>query len=63
MLPSFLTPLDLEYLDGRNWRLITEFDYTTNVGKLGTLHIPAGTLTDFASVPKFLWNIYPPTGH
>lgn len=31
-------------------------------GKEVNVIIPAGFITDFASTPKFLWSIYPPTG-
>lgn len=60
--PRFLDPLILEYQDGRNWELVNEFDYHTDVGSLGVVHVPALFYTDFASVPRFLWRVLPPTG-
>ena len=63
MAGTFLDPLELEYLDGRRWRLIAEFDY-----KLGSpdgierVNVPKGFITDFASIPRGLWNVLPPTG-
>lgn len=57
--PSFMTPLDIEYVDGRNYRLLTMFQYDASGF---TVTVPAGFLTDFASVPKILWNLLPPTG-
>lgn len=60
--PRFLDALVLEYIDGHTWKVVNEFVYMTNVGKLGSVHVPACFLTDFASVPKALWNIMPPTG-
>lgn len=60
--PRFLDPLVLEYIDGRNWKVVTEFDYHTDIGSLGIVHVPAGFLTDFASVPRVLWRVLPPTG-
>jgi hypothetical protein len=60
--PRFLDPLVIEELDGRNFRVVQEFDYHTDVDTLFVIHIPAGFLTDFASVPKILWNILPPNG-
>lgn len=60
MKPSFHTPLDVEVLDdGRNYKLTSEFDYDSSIG---TIHIPVGFITDFASIPKLFWNILPPTG-
>lgn len=60
MKPSFHTPLVLEYLDGKNYRLVYSFQYDSSVG---TFTVPADFVTDFASIPKFLWNVLPPTGH
>jgi hypothetical protein len=51
-----LTPL----LDGENWQLHEPMSYTANDGT--TIFIPAGFVTDFASVPRLFWNILPPTG-
>ncbi len=67
--PRFLEPLILEYIDGHNFRLVDEFDYHTDVklpfppdnGK-SIIHVPKDFVTDFASVPKALWNVLPPTG-
>ena len=60
--PRFLNPLVLEYMDGRNWKLVHAFDYCTDVDALFTVNVPEGFITDFASIPKILWNILPPTG-
>jgi len=63
---SFTGPLLLEYLDGRaagrSYRLIAGFSYETEIGGLGVIHVPAGFITDFASVPRFFWRLFPPTG-
>lgn len=61
--PRFLDPLVLEYIDGHNWKLVQPFDYQTDVFSVNSpIKIPAGFVTDFASVPKVLWNVMPPTG-
>lgn len=59
MQPSFHTPLKLEYEDGKSYRLIDAFSYDSS---LDTITVPAGFETDFASVPKGLWWLLPPTG-
>lgn len=59
MKPSFHTPLELEYIDGKNYRLLAPFQYDASGF---TVSVPAGFVTDFASIPKFLWNLLPPTG-
>lgn len=62
MTASFAASLELEYIDGHNWLLTAAFTYLTDVGHIGAVHVPAGFVTDFASVPKVLWNLLPPTG-
>ncbi len=59
---NFTTPLHLEYLDGRRWRLLAGFSYSTLVGGAKEIHVPVGFETDFASIPRGLWNLFPPTG-
>lgn len=60
--PRFNTPLELEYIDGHNWRVTAAFDYHTDVDLVHVVHVPAGFVTDFASVPRALWNIFSPAG-
>jgi len=56
-MSSFTSPLIVSPLDdGRRWRLWREFTY-----HIGTeyskdfVHVATGFVTDFASVPSFLW--------
>jgi len=63
-MSSFTTPLDVRKLDdGRTWMVLEPFTY-----HLGTedspdyITVPIGFVTDFASVPRGLWNLFPPTG-
>lgn len=47
--------------DGRNWVLVQDLLYQSTVlGKMIT--VPAGALTDFASVPAVFWTRLPPFG-
>jgi hypothetical protein len=61
---SFTTPLVVTPLDnGRDWKLVDPFEY--HVGSLGSdevIRVPAGFVTDFASVPRFFWRLIPPWG-
>lgn len=57
MLP--FGPLQLEYIDGRQWRLIKDLLYK---GQWVDVRVPEGFVTDFASVPRAFWRILPPTG-
>lgn len=60
-VPAFYLPLDVEYLDGHLWRLLSSFTYGSVILQR-VLEISAGFLTDFASIPRVLWSIMPPTG-
>lgn len=58
----FLTPLRMEDINGHTVRLFEPLKYQTDVGYLGVITVPAGFVTDFASVPRGLWNLFPPQG-
>jgi Protein of unknown function (DUF1353) len=59
-------PLDVQWQSTtasgrRNWMVLAAFDFDSQV--LGrTVHVPVGFVTDFASVPRWLWSFLPPTG-
>lgn len=57
----FLTELVVkEPKDGEGeWELVEDLVYQ---GKRDIITIPAGFKTDFASVPRIFWNIFPPVG-
>lgn len=60
---KFLDPLVVTFDDGRCWTVQAPFDYAVGAPDGSTVvHIPAGFVTDFASIPKVFWNILPPTG-
>ena len=55
------TPLKVEVLpDGRHYKLLEDMVVFSH--KIGVTVIPAGFVTDFASVPRIFWNLFPPTG-
>lgn len=58
--PAFLTPLNVREIDGETWELLTPLLYRHEDGRL--FIVPAGTVTDFASIPRGLWNIFPKSG-
>lgn len=62
MSARFLTPLLLQYVDGRTWVLIAPFHYQSDVVQR-TLYVPAGQSTDFNSIPRLLWRVCPPADH
>jgi hypothetical protein len=55
----FTTKLIVSEHENGSWRLEQPLVY---VGAKEQFTVPAGFLTDFASVPKMFWNIIPPTG-
>lgn len=67
-MSAFADPLEVEILDrargGRvTARLLRGFSYRPSTGGDGQLiAVPAGFVTDFASVPWGFWNIEPPLG-
>ena len=55
-MSSYTTPLVVELLDGKRWRLV--FSFTYHIGSKYAkrfIAVDAGFLTDWASIPKFLW--------
>ncbi len=60
MTPRFLTPLIVRD-EGGTFVLADALVYESAV-LAGVLTVPAGFPTDFASVPRGLWNILPPIG-
>lgn len=62
-MSSFTNPLKVENVDAKRWKLIEEFDYFIgDVDSNEYVSVPVGTVTDFASIPRILWNILPPWG-
>lgn len=56
---GFRTPLDSRELSDYQWMLLSDLVYK---GKSDIIVVPKGFITDFASVPRFLWSIIPPYG-
>jgi len=63
-MSSFTTPLIVEPLeDGRRWRLVEPFEfYFDDENGRQAIKVPAGFVTDFASVPRAFWWLLPPWG-
>lgn len=51
--------LIIKPITGNKWQLVEPFSFDFNIYKSG---VPAGFITDFASVPKILWSLIPSTG-
>ena len=62
-MSSFTKPLIVEVFEnGRKFKLIESFTYYREHNNNEVLEVPKGFITDFASIPRIFWNIYPPTG-
>ena len=61
MTPAFRSKLRIEDDGGFPFMLLEPLVYDSAV-LCGTVIVPAGFKTDFASVPRALWNILPPVG-
>lgn len=61
-VPRFITALDVRDDNGLPFTLLNPLRYVTNVDHLGTFEVPAGFKTDYASIPRVLWNVLPPVG-
>ena len=63
-MSGFITPLKVEHLDGKYWRLTDPLVYRVsekNGG--GFVTVPAGFITDFLSLPPFAYSLMgSPTG-
>lgn len=68
---AFSAPLDTRYdaeastaLGADHWRVLREFRFWSHIPRLGRVWVtvPAGYLTDGASVPRLLWSLIPPWG-
>ena len=61
MPSSFTKPLVVREEGGRFWTLMEPFEFLSERAER-IIRVPVGFVTDFASIPRFLWAILPPTG-
>jgi hypothetical protein len=54
-------PLDVRYIDGDDWMIINPFVFNSPSPEFPSVTLPAGFVTDFASIPRFFWRIMHPT--
>jgi hypothetical protein len=52
--------IEVKDLGGGKWKLLRPIVHYTHDGNV--LFIPKGFVTDFATVPQFLWALFPPLG-
>lgn len=62
-MSSFTTPLILEMLPDRKFKVMEEFIfYVGDIDDNEIIAVHKGFITDLASVPRIFWNILPPNG-
>lgn len=62
-MSSFREPLDVRVRDdGKHYEVLDTFTYYLDSNKEALLKVEKGFITDFASVPRVFWSIYPPFG-
>ena len=62
-MSSFTTPLLVKVLDdGKNYEILEDFEYYRDKNKEAKISIKKGFITNFASVPRIFWSIFPPFG-
>ncbi len=60
-MPKFLSYLVVRKSGTRNWEVMQPLVYESEVlSRLNPITVPVGFETDFASVPRGLWNLFPP---
>lgn len=60
-MPFGPDPLDVTFVDGKHWTVDRDLVWR-DADQHWTVIVPAGFRTDFASVPRGLWNVFPPVG-
>ncbi|EKZ3211521.1 DUF1353 domain-containing protein [Salmonella enterica] len=61
-MSRFTTPAILEMLDHRLWRVYEPFEFYLSSDSSDVIAVPAGFVTDLASVPRIFWTLLPPDG-
>lgn len=61
-MSRFTTPAILEMLGHYRWRVYAPFSFYLSDDNRDVIEVPAGFVTDLASVPRILWILLPPDG-
>lgn len=61
----FPLPLDVRYIDGHTWEIRADFCVVSPAPDVfPSVWVPAGRITDFASIPRLFWReLYPADPH
>ncbi|EDX2760096.1 DUF1353 domain-containing protein [Salmonella enterica subsp. enterica serovar Braenderup] len=61
-MSRFTTPAILEMLGHYNWRVHEPFAFYLSDDESDVIEVPAGFVTDLATVPRVFWSVMPPDG-
>ncbi|HIB1629821.1 TPA: DUF1353 domain-containing protein [Salmonella enterica subsp. enterica serovar Muenchen] len=61
-MSRFTTPAILEMPGYYNWRVYEPFEFYLSDDNSDVIEVPAGFVTDLASVPRIFWTLLPPDG-
>ncbi len=56
-----LNNIIVKHLKGKEWEVVRPFHYHSQILKQKII-VPPKFLTDFGTIPRFFWRIFPPTG-
>ncbi|ECH9261463.1 DUF1353 domain-containing protein [Salmonella enterica subsp. enterica] len=61
-MSRFTTPAILEMLDHHLWRVYEPFEFYLSEDNSDVISVPAGFITDLATIPRIFWTLLPPDG-
>ncbi|HFE7524033.1 TPA: DUF1353 domain-containing protein [Salmonella enterica subsp. enterica serovar Newport] len=61
-MSRFTTPAILEMLDHYLWRVHEPFAFYLSDDNSDVIEVPAGFITDLATIPRIFWSLMPPDG-
>lgn len=61
-MSRFTTPAILEMLGHYNWRVHEPFAFYLSDDNSDVISVPAGFITDLATIPRIFWTLLPPDG-
>ncbi|EDJ8985700.1 phage tail protein, partial [Salmonella enterica subsp. diarizonae] len=59
-MSRFTTPAIMEMLGHYNWRVYEPFAFYLSDDESDVIEVPAGFITDLATVPRIFWMLLPP---
>ncbi|EIF0665122.1 DUF1353 domain-containing protein [Salmonella enterica] len=61
-MSKFTTPAILEMLEHYRWRVYEPFEFYLSDDNSDIISVPAGFVTDLATIPRIFWTLLPPDG-